>query len=120
MPKLLRLRLKMVDFEGQKFVEQITAWIIFFSIVLSFVIGWTMNVYGLMRNIMFTAFLVCALITLPNWRFLNKNRVKWREIDDEHPSKISKDDDDEDDDDGDEAKKSDGVIRKVLKWFVRT
>ena len=29
-------------------------------------------------------------------------------------------DDDDDDDDDDEAKKSDEVIRGVLKWFVRT
>ena len=76
----------MVDFEGQKFVETFTVSVVSSTSSVGFVLGYLLQDYNLMRNLIFAGIVASVVVTLPSWPFLKRNPIAWREIDDEQLS----------------------------------
>ena len=77
----------MVDFQGQKFVETFALVAISSASFVGFALGYALQDYRCMRDIIFASILASCVVTLPNWPFLSRHPIEWREIDDEHPSR---------------------------------
>jgi len=72
--------------------------------------------YALMRNVIFTG-IACAMVaTLPNWPFLRRHPIEWREIDDEHPSREEEEEGEEGEEEKEEVKEN--ALRRLIRRFV--
>ncbi|CAL6383676.1 unnamed protein product [Bathycoccus prasinos] len=109
----------MVDFEGQKFVETFTVSVVSSTASVGFVLGYLLQDYDLMRNLIFAGIVVSVVVTLPSWPFLKRNPIEWREIDDEHPSAKEEDEiEEEDDEEAKKDKKENALKRMIRRVFV--
>ena len=112
-------RVKMVDFEGQKFVETFTVSVVSSTSLVGFILGYLLQDYDLMRNLIFAGILASMVVTLPSWPFLKRNPIEWREIDDEHPSAKEEDEiEEEDDEEAKKDKKENALKRMIRRVFV--
>ena len=110
---------KMVDFEGQKFVETFTVSVVSSTSSVGFVLGYLLQDYNLMRNLIFAGIVASVVVTLPSWPFLKRNPIAWREIDDEHPSAKEEDEiEEEDDEEAKKDKKENALKRMIRRVFV--
>lgn len=109
----------MVDFQGQKFVENFTVLVISFSSIFGFILGYALQDYALMRNVIFTGIACATVATLPNWPFLRRHPIEWREIDDEHPSR-EEEEEEEEEGEGEEEKEEvkENALRRLIRRFV--
>lgn len=67
----------MVDFQGQKLVEQLCMIVILGSAVVSFLVGYFSENFQLMMTIFGTGVALTSAAVVPNWFFLNKHPLKW-------------------------------------------
>ena len=102
----------MVDFEGQKFVETFTVSVVSSTSFIGFALGYLLQDYNLMRNLIFAGILASVVVTLPSWPFLKRNPIEWREIDDEHPSAK------EEEEEAKKDKKENVLKRLIRRFFV--
>ena len=110
-------RVKMVDFEGQKFVETFTVSVVSSTSLVGFILGYLLQDYNLMRNLIFAGILASVVVTLPSWPFLKRNPIEWREIDDEHPS-AKEEEEIEEDEEAKKDKKENVLKRMIRRVFV--
>ena len=103
----------MVDFEGQKFVETFTVSVVSSTSLVGFILGYLLQDYDLMRNVIFAGILVSVVVALPSWPFLKRNPIEWREIDDEHPS--AKDEEEEEEDEEAKKDKKENVLKRMIR-----
>ena len=108
----------MVDFEGQKFVETFTVSVVSSTASVGFVLGYLLQDYDLMRNLIFAGIVVSVVVTLPSWPFLKRNPIEWREIDDEHPSSAKEEEEEEEDEEAKKDKKENVLKRLIRRAFV--
>lgn len=104
---------KMVDFEGQKFVETFTVSVVSSTASVGFVLGYLLQDYDLMRNLIFAGIVASVVVTLPSWPFLKRNPIEWREIDDEHPS--AKEEEEEEEDEEAKKDKKENVLKRMIR-----
>ena len=107
----------MVDFEGQKFVETFTVSVVSSTSFIGFALGYLLQDYNLMRNLIFAGILASVVVTLPSWPFLKRNPIEWREIDDEHPS-AKEEEEEEEDEEAKKDKKENALKRMIRRFFV--
>ena len=107
----------MVDFEGQKFVETFTVSVVSSTSFIGFALGYLLQDYNLMRNLIFAGILASVVVTLPSWPFLKRNPIAWREIDDEHPS-AKEEEEEEEDEEAKKDKKENALKRMIRRFFV--
>ncbi|CAL6381555.1 unnamed protein product [Bathycoccus prasinos] len=105
----------MVDFEGQKFVETFTVSVVSSTSSVGFVLGYLLQDYDLMRNLIFAGIVASVVVTLPSWPFLKRNPIEWREIDDEHPSAKEEDEIEEEDDEEAKKDKKENVLKRMIR-----
>ena len=103
----------MVDFEGQKFVETFTVSVVSSTSLVGFILGYLLQDYDLMRNVIFAGILVSVVVALPSWPFLKRNPIEWREIDDEHPS--AKEEEEEEEDEEAKKDKKENVLKRLIR-----
>ena len=108
---------KMVDFEGQKFVETFTVSVVSSTSSVGFVLGYLLQDYNLMRNLIFAGIVASVVVTLPSWPFLKRNPIEWREIDDEHPSAKEEDEIEEENEEGEKKDKKENVLKRLIRRF---
>jgi len=106
---------KMVDFEGQKFVETFTVSVVSSTSSVGFVLGYLLQDYNLMRNLIFAGIVASVVVTLPSWPFLKRNPIAWREIDDEHPSAKEEDEIEEENEEGEKKDKKENVLKRMIR-----
>ena len=106
----------MVDFEGQKFVETFTVSVVSSTSFVGFALGYVLQDYNVMRNVIFAGILLSMVVTLPSWPFLKRNPIEWREIDDEHPSSAKEEE--EEDEEAKKDKKENVLKRLIRRAFV--
>ena len=106
---------EMVDFEGQKFVENFTVSVVTSTAFVGFLLGYALQDYTLMRNVIFCGILISTVVTLPSWPFLKRHPIRWREIDEEHPSAKEEEEEEEEE----EAKKDEkeNVLKRLIRRF---
>ena len=105
----------MVDFEGQKFVETFTVSVVSSTSLVGFILGYLLQDYNLMRNLIFAGILASVVVTLPSWPFLKRNPIEWREIDDEHPSAKEEDEIEEEDEEKEKKDKKENVLKRMIR-----
>jgi len=105
----------MVDFEGQKFVETFTVSVVSSTSFIGFILGYLLQDYDLMRNLIFAGILASVVVTLPSWPFLKRNPIEWREIDDEHPS--AKEEEEEEEEEEAKKDKKENVLKRLIRRF---
>ena len=66
----------MVDFEGQKFVETFTVSVVSSTSFVGFTLGYVLQDYNVMRNVIFAGILASMVVTLPSWPFLKRNPIE--------------------------------------------
>ena len=103
----------MVDFEGQEFVETFTVSVVSSTSLVGFILGYLLQDYDLMRNVIFAGILVSVVVALPSWPFLKRNPIEWREIDDEHPS--AKEEEEEEEDEEAKKDKKENVLKRMIR-----
>ena len=108
----------MVDFQGQKFVENFTVFVISFSSIFGFILGYALQDYALMRNVIFTGIACATVATLPNWPFLRRHPIEWREIDDEHPSREEEEEEEEEEGEEEKEEVKENALRRLIRRFV--
>jgi signal peptidase complex subunit 1 len=108
----------MVDFQGQKFVENFTVFVISFSSIFGFILGYALQDYALMRNVIFTGIACATVATLPNWPFLRRHPIEWREIDDEHPSREEEEEEEEGEGEEEKEEVKENALRRLIRRFV--
>jgi signal peptidase complex subunit 1 len=111
----VKSRVKMVDFEGQKFVETFTVSVVSSTSSVGFVLGYLLQDYNLMRNLIFAGIVASVVVTLPSWPFLKRNPIAWREIDDEHPSAKEEDEIEEENEEGEKKDKKENVLKRMIR-----
>lgn len=111
----VKSRVKMVDFEGQKFVETFTVSVVSSTSSVGFVLGYLLQDYNLMRNLIFAGIVASVVVTLPSWPFLQRNPIAWREIDDEHPSAKEEDEIEEENEEGEKKDKKENVLKRMIR-----
>ena len=105
----------MVDFEGQKFVETFTVSVVSSTSLVGFTLGYLLQDYNLMRNLIFAGIVASVVVTLPSWPFLKRNPIEWREIDDEHPS--AKEEEEEEEEEEAKKDKKENVLKRLIRRF---
>ena len=103
----------MVDFEGQKFVETCTVSVVSSTSFVGFTLGYLLQDYNVMRNLIFAGILASMVVTLPSWPFLKRNPIEWREVDDEHPS--AKEEEEEEEDEEAKKDKKENVLKRLIR-----
>ena len=67
-------------------METFTVSVVSSTSFVGFTLGYALQDYNVMRNVIFAGILASMVVTFPSWPFLKRNPIEWREIDDEHPS----------------------------------
>ena len=106
----------MVDFQGQKFVETFALVAISSASFVGFALGYALQDYRCMRDIIFASILASCVVTLPNWPFLSRHPIEWREIDDEHPSRQQSAEEEEEEEEGEEEKEH--WSKRLIRRFI--
>ncbi|KAF8399941.1 hypothetical protein HHK36_015813 [Tetracentron sinense] len=66
-----------MDWQGQKFAEQLMQIMLLAFAVVAFVTGYSMSSFQMMLLIYSAGVVLTALITVPNWPFFNRHPLKW-------------------------------------------
>ncbi|KAL3682225.1 hypothetical protein R1sor_000247 [Riccia sorocarpa] len=69
-----------MDWQGQKFSEQLMQYLLLGSTAIAFVVGYIMSSYRMMLTIYLIGVGITFFVTVPNWAFFNKHPLEWCEI----------------------------------------
>ncbi|XP_022734669.1 probable signal peptidase complex subunit 1 isoform X1 [Durio zibethinus] len=91
-PSLHSSRCFPMDWQGQKFVEQIMQISLLVFAVIALVAGYVLGSFHLMMLVYAGGVTLTTLITVPNWPFFNRNPLNWldpNEVEKHHKPQVA-------------------------------
>ncbi|XP_022734671.1 probable signal peptidase complex subunit 1 isoform X3 [Durio zibethinus] len=82
----------LMDWQGQKFVEQIMQISLLVFAVIALVAGYVLGSFHLMMLVYAGGVTLTTLITVPNWPFFNRNPLNWldpNEVEKHHKPQVA-------------------------------